>query len=506
MKSLPEWTIVFIWFTLTLTIFYSGHLYSNDTLSKVEAARSFIKKGSFDVDVSTGAWGTTGRCGRTYPNFSFGSVLIMGPPVLCYEALSVISNKSLPKYIRSILVTGCNLVYTSLIGVLIFLLLRNLGKTLKQSFIFANITVFTTEILQYSSTGWSEPAAFLWGLLGFLILFIRKPGDPEQFSKKKWVLWAICAFVASLIRIEYITFFMFFLVIHLLHNKTQWKLYILPFVILCSVMVIHMGYNFYRFESIFNFGYFSQGAVKTTSMVAAGASSIMDVIRSFVSKGKFKTIYRTYISFGRAHWFWVSPLIALSPFVLYYREIPLLIKKIFSAACLQLLINIIAMGNNSWCWANRYLYTIFPYLLLPVFFFPLEKKNLSRIFRILCGTGLVISLFSTLVNTHYVQELLVNKYGYHKAMWEYTSHFFTAPFWLHIKLFPRQFVNTLMLIVKGGNLPPWEVLRTDCLDIWPVGLCGAGVNSFFSFGLWFVLVITTTIFVIKIVWPKILKN
>ena len=60
--------------------------------------------------------------------------------------------------------------------------------------------------------------------------------------------------------------------------------------------------------------------------------------------------------------------------------------------------------------------------------------------------------------------------------------------------------------MKGGNLPPWEVLRTDCLDIWPVGLCGAGVNSFFSFGLWFVLVITTTIFVIKIVWPKILKN
>lgn len=505
MKSLPDWSIVFIWFFLSLSIFYSGHLYSNDTVAKVEAARSFIKRGSFDVDVSTGAWGTLGRGGQTYPNFSFGSIIMMVPPVLVYEALSLILGKTLPRYVQSILITGSNIIYTALIGMLMFILLLNLGKPKREAFLYANIMVFCSEMLQYSSTGWSEPAAFLCGLIGFVILFIGKSGVTEQFSKQKWVFWSICVFVASLIRMEYIAFFIFFLLLNLLYNKVQWKTYFLPFLIVSSSMLIHMGYNFYRFESMFNFGYFGREAGKNASMLAPITSSINDIIHRFISKGYFMSLFRTYISFGRVHWFWVSPLLALSPFVIYYRKVPLLIKQILIAACLELLI-IAALGNNSWCWGNRYLYTTFPYLLLPVFFLPLEIKGISRIFKILSVIGLIISLFATLVNTHYVQELLVEKFGYHKSMWEYTSHFFNAPFWIHVKLFPKQFYNTLLLTVKGSNLPPWEVLRTSCLDIWPVGMCGAGINSFISFGLWFVLIIATITFGLKIVKPKHIKQ
>ena len=505
MKLLPEWAIVFIWFILSLMIFYSGHLYSNDTVSKIESARNVIKHGSFEVSGYNGAWGRVGRDGKTYPHFSIGSVLIMIPPVLIYETLSAISGKPLPKFVQSVLVSGFNLICTTLIGMLFFLLFKHLGKSSKRSFIYANIIIFTSEIWQYSSTGWSEPAALLWGLLGFAILIIGKSDPMRQPSNQKWVLWAMCALIASLIRLEYITFFIFFLFITFLYNKTQWKSYIPLLFIICTSMIIHMGFNFYRFESFFNFGYFGQVSNKSVSMAASGANSIMEIIYKFFPKNYLRTIYRIYISFGRVHWFWVSPLLILSPLVIFYKKIPLLIKQVFIAACFQLCI-ITAIGSNSWCWGNRYLYTTFPYLLLPVFFLPLEIKNLSRAFKIFSVVGFIISLFAVLVNTHYAQELLVGKYGYHKAMWESTSNFINAPFWLHVKLFPKMIVNTLSLMIKGNNLPPWELLRTNCLDIWPVGLCGAGINSFISFGLWFVLIITNTVFGIKIIKPTFLEN
>ena len=415
-------------------------------------------------------------------------------PAIIYETLFAITGKPIPKFVQSIFVSGFNLLYTALSGCFFFIILIQLGKSKRDAFIYANILIFCSEMLQYSSTGWSEPAALCWGLLGFVLLL----------TKSQWILWALCAFAASLVRMEYIAFFIFFLIIHFLYKKTQRKLYILPFVIICSVMLLHMWFNYYRFGSAFNFGYFGQKSSKSTSIIISGVQSARDVISRFFSKGYFRTLYRTYISFGRVHWFWVSPLLVFSPLILFYKKIPLAIKITFTAACFELII-IAAMGNNSWCWGNRYLYTTFPYLLLPVFFLPFKMKSISTSFKIVSVTGFFISTFASLVNSHYVQELLVDKYGYQKAMRDYSSNLFTAPFWLHVKLFPQQFVNTAGLMIKGSNLPSWEMLRTDCLDLWPVGMCGAGINSFVSFGLWFALIGITIFFGFKIVRPIFFK-
>ncbi len=505
MKSFPDYLIVFIWFFLTLMIFYSGHLYSNDTLSKSESALNVITKGSFEVSGYHGAWGSPGRDGKNYPNFAIGSILTMIPATLCYKTLSVITGNVLPKYILSAFLTGGNIIITALSGCLIFILLVQFNQSKRKAFLFANIMLFSTEMLQYSSTGWSEPAAFFWGLLGFAILSVKRDSNTDKMPLHAWTLWAVCSFMASLIRLEYTVFFLFFLVVHFFSNKTKWKEYLLPLCVLCFVIFIHLGYNFYRFESIFNFGYIGQNMNKNTSVISSGVSSASDILQMFNPSRYIATFYRTYISFGRVHWFWVSPLLALCPFFLLYRQMPTIIKQIFITACFYLVI-IIAVGNNSWCWGNRYLYTVFPFLMFPVFFFPLNKKNVSIIFIVLSITGFIISLISSLINAHVVQEILVKKYGYTDAMWKYTTHFFSAPFWTHVKFFPEQFLNTIMLIEKGGNLPPWEVLRTDCLDIWPVGMCGAGANSFLSFGLWFLLVVTTILFFIKIIKPGLLRE
>jgi hypothetical protein len=498
---MPDWLVVFIWFLLSLSVFYSGHLYSNDTVSKIESARNLIKHGSFEVSGYHGAWGIPVEGGKTYPHFSLGSILMMVPPVLLYETLSGITGQPLPKFIQSVFVSGSNVLYTALSGCLIFILLLYLGKSKRDAFIYANITIFCSEMLQYSSTGWSEPAALCWGLLGFAFLAIEK--NSERVSRS-WILWAVCAFLASLIRIEYIAFFLCFLLINLSQNKTKWKSYVFPFVIICSVMIAHMWFNYYRFESVFNFGYFGRSAGKNTSIITSGASSILDVIRRFFSGSYVITFIRNYISFGRLHWFWVCPLLALSPFVFFYKRHPLLIHQIFITACFSQIV-IVAMGNNSWCWANRYLYTTFPFLLLPVFFLPSDKKRLSNVFKSLAIIGLIIAFFSTFVNYHYIQEVLVNKFGYDIAMWKYPSHIITAPFWLHVKLFPEQLVNTIKLVFMGNNLPAWETLRIECFDLWPVSLCGAGVNSYVAFGLWIIFIGMVILFSMKVLVPRFFR-
>ncbi len=499
MKSLPDWSIVFIWFILSLSIFYSGHLYSNDTVSKIESARNLIKHGSFEVSGYNGAWGVVGRDGKTYPHFSLGSILVMVPPVLLYETLSAITGKPLPKFVQSVFVSGFNLLYTALSGCFFFIILIQLGKSKRDAFIYANIIIFCSELLQYSSTGWSEPAALCWALLGFIFLL------RDTTVKRQWVLWAVCAFIASLIRIEYIVFFLCLLFVTLLKNRAEWRTYITPLVIVCSVVLAHMWFNYFRFESVFNFGYFGRDTGENASIIASGATSVFEVVCRFFSRSYLINVYRTYISFGRVHWFWICPLLALLPFAIHYKKYPLLVKQIVIAAGIAQFA-IMAMGSNSWCWANRYLYTTFPFLLLPVFFIPIEKKKLLIAFKLLSVIGFIVSLLSTLVNYHTIQEILVNKYGYYKAMYIYSTNTLKAPFWLHIKMLPKQFINTLSLFTKGNNLPPWEALRVECFDLWPVSMCGVGINSFLSFGLWLALLVTSIGFGVKVVVPRFITN
>ncbi len=119
--------IVFVWFFLGLSIFYSGHLYSNDTVSKLESASNFVEHGSFYIDGSKGAWGITGRDEKIYPHFSIGSIVMMVPPVLLYKILFVVTKEHLSPLALSALTTGMNLLYTAVIGALFFVLLINYG-------------------------------------------------------------------------------------------------------------------------------------------------------------------------------------------------------------------------------------------------------------------------------------------------------------------------------------------------------------------------------------------
>jgi hypothetical protein len=88
-------------------------------------------------------------------------------------------------------------------------------------------------------------------------------------------------------------------------------------------------------------------------------------------------------------------------------------------------------------------------------------------------------------------------------MWGNSNHILGAMIWSHIDLFPEQLINTVKLIFTGNNPWSWEVVRVRCLDIWPVGMCGAGINSIVSFGLWAINIGACILFGIKRVKPEI---
>lgn len=481
--------ILFFWFLLLLSVFYSGHLYSNDASTKIESARNFYSHGSFAINEQGGAWGIRGRDGNVYPHFSLGSIMAMIPPFALYKLSCTLLNKKLPKFALSVLATFCNLLCTAGIGVLLYVFFLEMGTIKYKAFLYAHIIIFTSEMLQYSSTAWSEPAAFFWGMLG-IVLLINKSYN-ESFIYRKWVLWAICAFIASLIRIEYITFFIAFLFVSMVQDRKHIKKYFFPGMIVLSVFLLHMWFNYYRFKNIFDFGCFSQmdGEGKV-SLSNSFLYSLRSLSARFTSWTHIKNIVIIYFSFGRIHWFWVCPLLAIVPFTFKSKTKPKIVKDLFIGACITQIM-IIAMGGNSWCWGNRYLYTTFVYLLLPVFFLSNTTSKFKFVFVTLSWAGLIIAFMSTLVNYHFVQELLVKTDGCYKTMVENNLYIAHAPIWTHIILFPKLFINTCVLFIQGEQFQLYDQIRESCLDIWPVSMCRAGINSYLAFGLWFMTIGST---------------
>lgn len=490
---------------LLLSLFFSGHLYSTDDASKLGSAINLIRDGTFEIYEFDGAWGIDGVSGKSYPIFPIGSILIMIPPVSIYKLAGYAVGQPLPHYFLSVLVTFMNLTITAVSGWLIFLLCTYCGKSVKESIIFSTVVLFSTALLPYSQTGWSEPSALLFALLGFILMAVGM--NKRIVSNKVWFFWSVCCSVAWLIRIELIAFFLFFVLVNILQKKISIKEVAVVMAVFSVAAFMHGWFNHYRFGSVFNFGYFGTTVSDSNFVnVTAANSFTIEFVSRYAPVKYASNFVRIYLSFGRLHWFWLSPLIGMIPVIIYFKkEIPPFIKNIFSAALIYMLI-LPGLGTNSWCWANRYMYTIFTFLIIPLLFIWKKNRGLKNAFSILAIAGTCISVMGSIVNYHVVLEDIVEKYGFRYTMRYYTETFFTAPFWHHLYSFPSQFTNTVALAFKGNKLPPWSELRSTCLDIWPVGLCGAGVNSFISFGLYFLLLAGTILYIKQVIQPLLAEK
>lgn len=483
-----EFVTVFGWFVLFLLVFYSGHFYSSDTVTKVNSATNLLCSGSFAIDMGSGAWGVTGANGGVYPHFSIGSILMMIPAAAIQLLLSKIA--PMPAELLGALVTGQNLIITAVIGTLLFVIFRHYSLSFKKSFLCAAAIVVTGQLLPYSSVGWSEPAALMWSVAAFTMLAVNK------CDTKGWILWGILAGAASLIRIEYSIFFAVFWIISVAENKRVSARHIGASALYALLQSGHLFFNMYRFGTSADFGYIGNESRQLSALDAAG--SLADKAHTFFSDpDTMRHAYWFFLSFGKVHWFWVSPLLILAPLVpVFRRYVPQHIMRLFiSAAIVSPLyvyfINTASWCCTSWCWGYRYYTVIFPFLLLPTAFFVFKKMWLRICALTAATTGFFISAVVSMTNYHLALENLILRFGYDDVMWGRTARFGQAPFWEHLRLFCTQIGATVILPWSNRELS-WSVLREKALDIWPVGLSAMGVAPAIAMGAWCALIILLT--------------
>jgi hypothetical protein len=491
---LPFEAVAGVWFVAVLAVFWSGHLYSDDATSKIDAVTIMIERAAR----AAGAPHDTARAAiKPRSPFSIGSALLMGPPVALYRAASAARGRPLPRYALSALITAGNLLLTAGIGVMMLIALRRAGMSRGWALAHSLTLMCATQLLVYSSTGWSEPPALAIGFAG--VAMTGAIGQPA-LRPRRWIVFGLCAALATLIRMEYAFFFSFIALV------SAWRMRdIRPVAVIAlsmaAAMAGHLWYNEFRYGAWMNFGYFGQSANGR-----GWVDSVSDVAGRFFSPVYTRTAWRTFFSFGRLHWFWAAPPLALVFAALRRRPAtPALFRDAAWAAALTLMVTP-AFGSNSWCWGNRYLYTLLPFLLAPVFFLPYTTARLTGAYAALAGAGALIASMGSLVNSHVVQEKLVARYGYETAMWEATSAFWEAPFWLHLAAFPRLALNTARLAVGAFPDARWATVRTECLDIWPAGLAAAGAPPRLAFGAWLGVAVAAAAIFWFAVLPRVRKR
>lgn len=475
--------IVFVWFLLLLLIPFSGHRYSDDSTAKYETAKIFIATGSFNIELSEKGWGYRSPNGGIYTYFSIGTIIVMMTPALIVTLLESVLSITVPEQIVSVIITFQNLLITSFIGLFLFLIFSENKFSRKASLICSMIIVVGSEILQYSSTGWSEPSSLLLSLMALYFL-----------KDRNWKLWAIFSSLAILIRFELAMFFCFFAILNIIKKNMSIKDVLSVLMIFSFIFSLQMIFNYVRYDTVLHFGYFNIGNTVTNS----------NVVNSSIWSRYLKSFYFSYLSFGRLHFIWVTPLILLSPLLLVYKEkIPEKILISLISASLSMLIIPFA-GYNSWCWGNRYLYPFFIYLIIPLF---LNKKVLRLpITKVIIILSIIISISSTLINSHVIQEKLSKKLGAAESIVLTASDFHYATFWYHIQEIPNATFNTFQLMFNSvGNLS-WEYLRENCLDIWPVGMTSFFDNPIYPFILWIALILGVVTYSILIIVPLLKRE
>lgn len=478
--------IVFLWFVLLLGIFHSAHLYSNDTALKLRSARNLLTKGTTAVEPCEGGWGSRSRDGIMYPNFVIGSILAMIPPVVVTEILSVFLDDNFNRPLLSAVVSTQNLLITAVAMTISFLILQKWGIAQKKSLGIAIILLFSTEFFTYSSTGWSEPAALLSLLTG--VLFMGKPDD----SDRAWAGFSLAIFITGLIRIEYILFSLIFLLIISRTHGYRKRLIIWPLVSLVACLTVHLGYNMYRFGSLLDFGYFTDSA-QSGSQTQTASLLLRAVTR--LNFTNFSTFSLLYLSFGRLHPFWSAPVIVALPFYLKgITKNPPIIRTLFISAVLFFPFT----QTNSWCWANRYVFLLIPFLLIPMVFGKPLFKGASIVLSVCVIAGLCISFGGKLINYHVVLEQQVREYGYTDVMWVRAHHFTKAPFWAHAEKLPATVARTVALPFSKAQTYQWQLLRAKYLDIWPVGLIAVGVSPSVAFSLWLIWVCVAFVYTVTV--------
>ncbi len=487
----------FVLYLGTLMLFYSGHIYSNDTVAKMESARSFLKHGTTAIDPQSKGWGLVGKDGKVYAHFPLGTVVVCIPPLVVAGFIKSIVHVPQAPYLETAFVALQGVVATALCGGILAMLLVAIGLSFGRALCASACIVFCSEILPYASSGWSEPYALLLAVVGCCSLIYS---HKYIYVKRSILVWGICVGCVTLFRIELFVFCLFVWCGATIIHRKYWRTYLVAALIMSGIFCLNLWYNNCRYGNYFDFGYFGHTA---TVAEASAHATITDFSNRAIRSDYWMRLYWLLFSFGKLHFWYVSSLLLLVPVWFFtIKAVPkIVLVYALSALCMVPLLPLV--GINSWAYANRYVYVIFPFVLLPLAFIVRAPCAVLVSIGSAALVGFITSVVGSLINYHVALERLVNRSDFSHVMC-INLDIRTAPWWEHCRMLPGAFVSSFKLVFGMVPHVSREWVRTQCLDVWPSSVIGAGVNPVVAMGLYCILLVAVSAGWVTII--KLLKN
>jgi len=387
---------IFLFFLAIFVFFSSGH-YGGDGLENYLVAQSIVKDGDLSIhDAEFGVKemkyqkrGKIGSGGKIYSTHGLGMPILLVPLYFLGSIMSFFVKGVHPEYVTQLFVSFANPIMCAGLSVVFILLLSELKYSMRISFISTLIFSFCTMSVVYSRSGFSEPAVTLCfliaafftlrylntGLLRYILYSGFFSGYPILI-KKTYLIYIIC-FVLPLLVYGYKEKNVRKMVVKL-------AIFAIPLVI---YLLIILGFNYVRYEGIFNTEY----------------GTVSDVIAKVSTPHKyFKAFFYFFFSSGKGFFFFNIPLIL---FLFGVKDFCRR-NKVFSFLVLSIILlnfsfHIYLFDRGTlFSWGPRYLYLSIPFFAVFLAHAIHESKYFSGKLAIwvLAIMGFLVQLPSLFIN------------------------------------------------------------------------------------------------------------
>jgi len=225
----------------------------SDTACSVETAKSIVYRKSLSIDKNwVLRYAKPGRNNRYYSKYGIGYAVSFVPEI-CIAALMSKVMPSHKEYIERSILSFTNTLYASCIAVLFFILFVKLGYSPKLSLAAVFAICSSSILLPYSKIIQSETLTTL-----LLLLFLIIVADAQKIGPLLGALLGCILAALYLVKISNVIFTViigFYVFYNLKKRKCEQGAGVLFLCISLLPLAGLLYLNWYRFGSVFNFGY-----------------------------------------------------------------------------------------------------------------------------------------------------------------------------------------------------------------------------------------------------------
>jgi hypothetical protein len=366
-----------LFFFIALYLFTAqGFIQTSDGMSMYLLTTSIVEHGSLSIDAERTEILSQGREGKYFTKYGVGQPLLAVPFYLTGVALAKISG--IPEHFTTLFsVSLFNPIISSLVCFFVLLCAHEMGFDHRISLFLPFAYGLSTSAWHYSQDFMSEPLTTLFLLMAFYFML------RAHFRGENYYFYSGCAIGCALIvRPASVLAVPCYLIYSLLREgkEDRWLQRTCYFLIaLVPFFFIVLLYNYFRFESLFNFGYSSHG-FSTPLWVG--------VVGHLFTPGKSIFLYNPIL---------VIAVIGFYNFIKARPHEALLVGLVFLGHLILYSKWECWMGGM--CWGSRFLMVTFPYLVLSSGFLLLKKGRMWwKISVVLVGIGFLVQLPALIVN------------------------------------------------------------------------------------------------------------